>query len=168
MPRRDVNDQVRDASFRDRVEMGTDQCACCPRTRCSLVSGFPDCPGLNFVSFFIQSGLHKRERERCRRKASAWKRRRAEFGPLPGRADQGTVSLRCLIPACLDCASFGRRNLGNADSTRCCRFRNSQQKRASDLDPTYVWIAKLSSWPCGPPKVNENQVGRAILPAAGF
>ena len=68
MPRRDVNDQVRDASFRDRVEMGTDQCACCPRTRCSLVSGFPDCPGLNFVSFFIQSGLHKRER-RCRREA---------------------------------------------------------------------------------------------------
>ena len=24
MPRRDVNDQVRDASFRDRLEMGTD------------------------------------------------------------------------------------------------------------------------------------------------
>jgi hypothetical protein len=33
--------------------------------------------------------------------------------------------------------------LENADSARRCRFRNSQQKRASDLDPTYVWIPKL-------------------------
>ena len=40
---------------------------------------------------------------------------------------------------CLDWAS----NLENADSARRCRFRNSQQKRASDLDPTYVWIPKL-------------------------
>jgi hypothetical protein len=40
---------------------------------------------------------------------------------------------------CLDWAS----NLENADSARRCRFRNSQQRRASDLDPTYVWIAKL-------------------------
>ena len=36
-----------------------------------------------------------------------------------------------------------RSNLENADSARRCRFRNSQQKRASDLDPTYVWIPKL-------------------------
>jgi len=33
--------------------------------------------------------------------------------------------------------------LENADSARRCRFRNSQQKRASDFDPTYVWIPKL-------------------------
>src|SRR5664279_707375 len=44
---------------------------------------------------------------------------------------------------CLVCASFGRPNLENADAARRCRFRNSQQKRASDLDPTYVWIPKL-------------------------
>jgi hypothetical protein len=43
----------------------------------------------------------------------------------------------------LICASFARSNLENADSARRCRFRNSQQKRASDLDPTYVWIPKL-------------------------
>src|ERR1035438_3964803 len=49
----------------------------------------PGLSGFEFRVFFhsiIQSGLHKRER--CRRKANAWKRRRAEFGPLPGRADQ--------------------------------------------------------------------------------
>src|ERR1700676_1114666 len=31
----------------------------------------------------------------------------------------------------------------NADSARCCRFRKSRQKRASDLDLIYVWIPKL-------------------------
>src|SRR5436190_2357411 len=34
-------------------------------------------------------------------------------------------------------------NTENADSAKRCRFRNSPQKRASDLDPTYVWIPKL-------------------------
>jgi hypothetical protein len=48
-----------------------------------------------------------------------------------------------LLLACLDCASFGWADLENADSARCCRFRNSQQKRASDLDPTYVGLTKL-------------------------
>ena len=33
--------------------------------------------------------------------------------------------------------------LKNADSARGCRFRNAQQKRASDLDPTNAWIPKL-------------------------
>jgi hypothetical protein len=46
-------------------------------------------------------------------------------------------------PTCLICASFEATNLENADSARRCRFRNSQQKRTSDLDPTYVWIPKL-------------------------
>src|SRR5580700_6081341 len=45
--------------------------------------------------------------------------------------------------SCLVCASFGRSNLENADSARRCRFRNSQQKRASDLDAIYVCIPKL-------------------------
>jgi hypothetical protein len=34
-------------------------------------------------------------------------------------------------------------NLEYADSARCCRFRSSQQKRASDLDSTHVLIPKL-------------------------
>src|SRR5215471_11404800 len=33
--------------------------------------------------------------------------------------------------------------LQDADLARRCRFRNSRQIRASDLDPTYVWIPKL-------------------------
>src|ERR1035441_5893069 len=49
----------------------------------------------------------------------------------------------CGGSACLICASFGCSNLENADLTRRCRFRNSQQKRASVLDPTYVWLTKL-------------------------
>src|ERR1017187_1387099 len=44
---------------------------------------------------------------------------------------------------CLVCASFGSTDLQNADSARCCKFRNSQQQRASDLDPTNAWIPKL-------------------------
>jgi hypothetical protein len=31
----------------------------------------------------------------------------------------------------------------NADSARRCRFRKSQQKRASDLDSINGWIPKL-------------------------
>src|ERR1022692_4189717 len=56
------------------------------------------------------------------------------------------TSLRVLILCwnpCLICASFGMTFLQNADSARRCRFRNSQQKRASDLDLTDVWIPKL-------------------------
>ena len=55
-----------------------------------------------------------------------------------------TVAVGSLFEGtCLVCASFSRSILENADSARRCRFRNSQQKRASDLDPTYVWIPKL-------------------------
>ena len=57
---------------------------------------------------------------------------------------------------CLVCASFARSNLENADSARRCRFRNSQQKRASDLDPTYVWIPKLDV-------TGSNPVSRSIF-----
>jgi hypothetical protein len=44
---------------------------------------------------------------------------------------------------CLVCASFDRTDLEKADSARCCRFRNSQQIRVSDLDSRNVWIPKL-------------------------
>jgi hypothetical protein len=44
---------------------------------------------------------------------------------------------------CLVCASIGRSKMENADSARRCRFRNSQQKRASGLDSKYGWIPKL-------------------------
>src|ERR1035437_6213686 len=55
-----------------------------------------------------------------------------------------TVAVGSLFEGtCLVCASFSRSILENADSARRCRFRNSQQKRASDLDPIYVWIPKL-------------------------
>jgi hypothetical protein len=43
-----------------------------------------------------------------------------------------------------------------ADSARCCRFRNSQQKRASDLDPTNRWIPKLDV-------AGSNPVSRSIF-----
>jgi hypothetical protein len=51
-----------------------------------------------------------------------------------------------------------RSNLENTDSARRCRFRKSQQKRASDLDPTYVWIPKLDvvgSSPISRSKINS-------------
>ena len=55
-----------------------------------------------------------------------------------------TVAVGSLFEGtCLVCASFSRSILENADSARRCRFRNSQQKRASDLDSTYVWLPKL-------------------------
>lgn len=44
------------------------------------------------------------------------------------------------LGTCLVCASFGSTHLQNADSARCCRFRNSQQKRASDLDLSLWWM----------------------------
>ena len=61
-----------------------------------------------------------------------------------------------LLTACLDCASFGWRDLENADSARCCRFRNSQQKRVSDLDSTYVGLPKLDV-------AGSNPVSRSIF-----
>jgi hypothetical protein len=39
----------------------------------------------------------------------------------------------------------------NADSARRCRFRKSQQKRASDLDSIYGWIPKLDVAGYSPP-----------------
>src|ERR1035441_5680907 len=55
-----------------------------------------------------------------------------------------TVAVGSLFEGtCLVCASFSRSILENADSARRCRFRNSQQQRASDLDPTNAWIPKL-------------------------
>ena len=44
---------------------------------------------------------------------------------------------------CLILASIRVTKWQNADSARRCRFRKSQQKRASDLDPKDVWIPKL-------------------------
>ena len=44
---------------------------------------------------------------------------------------------------CLIHASFGTSELQNADSARLCRFRKSQQKRASDLDSINGWIPEL-------------------------
>src|ERR1035441_9756153 len=61
------------------------------------------------------------------------------WGPICAREPR----TGCGGSACLICASFGCSNLENADLTRRCRFRNSQQKRASVLDPTYVWLTKL-------------------------
>src|ERR1035441_2453104 len=61
------------------------------------------------------------------------------WGPICAREPR----TGCGGSACLICASFGCSNLENADLARRCRFRNSQQKRASVLDPTYVWLPKL-------------------------
>src|ERR1017187_1286452 len=52
-------------------------------------------------------------------------------------------SILCEKRVCLVSASIGRSILENADSARRCRFRKSQQKRASDLDSIYGWIPKL-------------------------
>src|ERR1017187_11042836 len=52
-------------------------------------------------------------------------------------------SILCEKRVCLVSASIGRSILENADSARRCRFRKSQQKRASDLDSIYGWITKL-------------------------
>jgi hypothetical protein len=79
-------------------------------------------------------------------------RRLAEAASTPsgarGTQDAQTLSLRhgplfVGEGTCLVCASFGSTELQNADSARCCRFRNSQQKRASDLDSINAWIPKL-------------------------
>ena len=45
--------------------------------------------------------------------------------------------------SCLIHASIAVTKWQKADSARRCRFRKSQQKRASDLDSKYVWIPKL-------------------------
>jgi hypothetical protein len=51
----------------------------------------------------------------------------------------------------------------NADSARRCRFRSSQQKRASDLDPTYVWIPKLDV--AGSSPVSRSNLFNDLQPA---
>src|SRR5450759_1123920 len=60
-------------------------------------------------------------------------------------------SILCEKRVCLVSASIGRSILENADSARRCRFRKSQQKRASDLDSIYGWIAKLPHKFCPAP-----------------
>src|ERR1019366_6676411 len=121
-------------------------CHRCGLPGLNLVSGFPDCRGLNLVFFAIafrsEIGCSAytlpplREADcRCR-----------TGGPrYPQLADTEPAALPDIRAGgtCLVCASFGSTELGNTDSARRCRFRNSQQKRASDLDPTYVWIPKL-------------------------
>ena len=65
----------------------------------------------------------------------------------PTRAPSVGVERSC----CLIHASIAGTKWQNADSARRCRFRKSQQKRASDLDSIDGWIPKLD--------VNEADVG---------
>ena len=57
----------------------------------------------------------------------------------PARAPSAGVERSC----CLIHASIAVTKWQNADSARRCRFRKSQQKRASDLDSIDGWIPKL-------------------------
>jgi hypothetical protein len=118
-------------------------CQRCRFPGLNVAPGFPDSPGLNLVSFAICFpvlgpvattflGYRGGEHPRLARFAFGFKRNIA-------RAHRPIASLG----TCLIRASFGGTDLENADSARRCRFRNSQQKRASDLDSTNVWIPKL-------------------------
>src|ERR1017187_7262069 len=73
-------------------------------------------------------------------------------------------SILCEKRVCLVSASIGRSILENADSARRCRFRKSQQKRASDLDSIYGWIAKLPHKICAARK----EIAPLSLPAARY
>ena len=55
MPRRDVNDEVRDVSFRDRLEMGTDRIDV--HTVHELSGRFQYVPGLDHEFLQVAAGL---------------------------------------------------------------------------------------------------------------
>src|SRR5450432_1804104 len=85
-----------------------------------------------------------------------------DFHVADPRQTQSQMSIRCRN-ICLICASFGVIDSENTDSARCCRFRKSRQKRASDLDLTYVWIPKLDvagSSPVSRSKINNLEVSQ--------
>jgi hypothetical protein len=70
----------------------------------------------------------------------------------PTRAPSAAVERSC----CLIHASIAATKWQKADSARRCRFRKSQQKRASDLDSIDGWIPKLDV-------AGSNPVSRSIF-----
>jgi len=126
------------------------------RRRFDLPAGFPDCPGLHLVTslpdipglnllFLFVMRVYLGQHSQLRFRPGSKMDGRGRLRPERGRA-----------------VSFVPRLVGqiwqNADLTRRCRFRNSQQKRASDLDSTYGWIPKLDvagSSPVSRSKINN-------------